>query len=67
MPSAIDHVIVAVADGFDPSGGEPATYRVDVPGGHLAVTWTPDYRGLLTGPAVLVAARRVAKSFPGGR
>jgi diaminopimelate epimerase len=60
-------VAAAVADGFDRSDGEPATYRVDVPGGELAVTWTPDDRVLLTGPAVLVAAGMVAKSFPGGR
>jgi diaminopimelate epimerase len=31
------------------------TYRVDVPGGRLEVTWTGDDRVLLTGPAVLVA------------
>jgi diaminopimelate epimerase len=31
------------------------TYRVDVPGGTLRVTWTTDDRVLLTGPAVVVA------------
>ena len=31
------------------------TYRVDVPGGTLHVTWTTDDRVLLTGPAVLIA------------
>jgi diaminopimelate epimerase len=32
------------------------TYRVDVPGGTLSVTWTADDRVLLTGPAVVVAS-----------
>jgi diaminopimelate epimerase len=31
------------------------TYRVDVPGGELAVTWRPDGHVQLTGPAVIVA------------
>jgi diaminopimelate epimerase len=31
------------------------TYRVDVPGGRLEVTWTAEDRVLLTGPAVIVA------------
>ncbi len=44
-------VASAVADG----GGPGTTYRVDVPGGRLDVTWTTDDRVLLTGPAVLVA------------
>ncbi len=44
-------VAAAVADGAERSGA----YRVDVPGGTLTVTWTPDDRVLLTGPAVLVA------------
>jgi diaminopimelate epimerase len=35
--------------------GRPATYRVDVPGGTLSLTWTADDRVLLTGPAVIVA------------
>jgi diaminopimelate epimerase len=35
--------------------GDEVTYRVDVPGGTLLVTWTADDRVLLTGPAVLVA------------
>jgi diaminopimelate epimerase len=52
-------VAAAVADGLaDGLGGPPAqdlSYRVDVPGGRLTVTWTPDDRVLLTGPAVLVA------------
>lgn len=44
-------VASAVADGAGPG----STYRVDVPGGELAVTWTGDDRVLLTGPAVIVA------------
>jgi diaminopimelate epimerase len=35
--------------------GNEVTYRVDVPGGTLTVTWTADDRVLLTGPAVIVA------------
>jgi diaminopimelate epimerase len=44
-------VAAAVADGVGPG----STYRVDVPGGTLTVTWTADDRVLLTGPAVIVA------------
>jgi len=44
-------VASAVADG----AGQGSTYRVDVPGGELSVTWTDHNRLLLTGPAVLVA------------
>ena len=44
-------VAAADADGV----GRGSTYRVDVPGGELAVTWTDDDRVLLTGPAVIVA------------
>jgi diaminopimelate epimerase len=44
-------VAAALADG----AGRGTTYRVDVPGGALDVTWTDDDRVLLTGPAVLVA------------
>jgi diaminopimelate epimerase len=44
-------VATAAADGV----GRGTTYRVDVPGGELAVTWTDDDRLLLTGPAVIVA------------
>ena len=47
-------VAAALADGARPTSDE-VTYRVDVPGGELAVTWTPDDRLLLTGPAVVVA------------
>ena len=44
-------VAAAVADG----ASTPVTYRVDVPGGTLEVTWTEDGRVLLDGPAVVVA------------
>lgn len=44
-------VAAAVADG----ASRPVTYRVDVPGGTLEVTWTEDDRVLLDGPAVVVA------------
>jgi diaminopimelate epimerase len=44
-------VAAAVADGLGPG----SSYRVDVPGGTLTVTWTEDDRVLLTGPAVIVA------------
>jgi diaminopimelate epimerase len=46
-------VAAAVADGA--SRDADVTYRVDVPGGTLSVTWTVDDRVLLTGPAVVVA------------
>jgi len=44
-------VATAVADGRGPG----SSYRVDVPGGTLTVTWTDAGRVLLTGPAVIVA------------
>ncbi len=44
-------VASALADGIS----RPCTYRVDVPGGRLRVTWREDGRVELTGPAVLVA------------
>jgi diaminopimelate epimerase len=44
-------VATATADG----ASRPATYRVDVPGGTLTLTWTADDHVLLTGPAVIVA------------
>ena len=47
-------VAAAVDDGV--VRDEDVTYRVDVPGGTLRVTWTTDDRVLLTGPAVVVAA-----------
>ena len=45
-------VASALADGIS----RPCTYRVDVPGGRLRVSWREDGRVELTGPAVLVAA-----------
>jgi len=47
-------VAAALADRARPTTDD-VTYRVDVPGGELAVTWTTDDRVLLTGPAVIVA------------
>lgn len=46
--------MVAAAAG-EREAGSDLTYRVDVPGGTLQVTWTADDRVLLTGPAVIVA------------
>jgi diaminopimelate epimerase len=48
-------VAAALADGVDPQAPAGTTYRVDVPGGRLEVTWTEQGRVLLSGPAVLVA------------
>jgi diaminopimelate epimerase len=49
-------VATAAADGADPAvTGAQAMYRVDVPGGMLAVTWSPESHVFLTGPAVVVA------------
>ncbi|HYF74265.1 MAG TPA: diaminopimelate epimerase [Nocardioides sp.] len=47
-------VASALADGARPTEAD-VSYRVDVPGGTLTVTWTTDDRVLLTGPAVIVA------------
>ncbi len=44
-------VATSVADGATPG----SSYRVDVPGGSVRVTWTREGTVLLTGPAVLVA------------
>jgi diaminopimelate epimerase len=55
-------VAAAVRDGYA-GDGPPATdtsYRVDVPGGSLTVTWTAANRVLLTGPAVIVARGRTS-------
>ncbi len=46
---------VLVATATADSAPRPATYRVDVPGGTLTLTWTTDDHVLLTGPAVVVA------------
>jgi diaminopimelate epimerase len=48
-------VAAALADDARPAEAD-VTYRVDVPGGTLHVTWTTDDRVLLTGPAVIVAS-----------
>jgi diaminopimelate epimerase len=45
-------VAAALADG----AGRGSSYRVDVPGGRLEVTWTEDDRVILTGPAEIVAS-----------
>ncbi len=47
-------VASALADGARPTDAD-VSYRVDVPGGTLTITWTTDDRVLLTGPAVIVA------------
>jgi diaminopimelate epimerase len=52
-------VMVAAAAG-EREPGVDLTYRVDVPGGTLHVTWTADDRVLLTGPAVIVASGTTA-------
>jgi diaminopimelate epimerase len=49
-------VAAAVADGVATPPAEPVAYRVDVLGGELRATWTPEDRVLLTGPAVIVAS-----------
>lgn len=46
---------VAVATAVDDDAARPTTYRVDVPGGTLHVTWTADDRLLLAGPAQILA------------
>jgi len=49
-------VAAALRDGIEPSAsGEPATYRVDLPGGSLRITWRPDGRVSMNGPAEIVA------------
>ncbi len=46
---------VLVATATADAASRPATYRLDVPGGTLTLTWTSDDHVLLTGPAVVVA------------
>ena len=43
------------ADGTLTGPAQDVTYRVDVPGGELAITWTTGNHVLLAGPAVVVA------------
>jgi diaminopimelate epimerase len=45
----------AVAAALDDEAPRGTTYRVDVPGGRLDVTWEADGNVVLTGPAVVVA------------
>jgi diaminopimelate epimerase len=45
----------AAADGNDPARVGDVTYRVDVPGGTLHVTWRADGHAVLAGPAVIIA------------
>lgn len=51
-------VMVATALADDAPRG--TTYRVDLPGGTLRISWTADDRILMTGPAVVVAAGTTA-------
>jgi diaminopimelate epimerase len=46
---------VMVAAALEDGAERGTTYRVDVPGGTLRVTWTDGDRVLLSGPAVIVA------------
>ncbi|WP_031080738.1 diaminopimelate epimerase [Streptomyces sp. NRRL WC-3549] len=49
-------VAAARRDGVDPAvTGAPATYTVDLPGGTLVITESPDGEVEMTGPAVIVA------------
>lgn len=57
---------VMVASALADGAARGTTYRVDVPGGQLDVTWTEDDHLLLTGPAVLVATGEVSNSFAAG-
>ncbi|HET8717076.1 MAG TPA: diaminopimelate epimerase [Nocardioidaceae bacterium] len=63
-------VAAAVTDPEDPVPADgpdtDRTYRVDVPGGTLQVTWTRRNHVLLAGPAVLVARGEVANSLADG-
>jgi diaminopimelate epimerase len=54
-------VMVAAALADRPDGGvRDTSYRVDLPGGTLQITWTADDRILMTGPAVIVAEGRTS-------
>ncbi|MFY0409823.1 diaminopimelate epimerase [Solicola sp. PLA-1-18] len=46
---------VAVAAATADDAPRPATYRVDLPGGTLVITWREDGRLLMAGPAEIVA------------
>jgi len=60
-------VAAAIADGIDPAQPGGITYRVDVPGGRLDVTWTEQGRVVLAGPAVIVASGSVRLAALEGR
>jgi diaminopimelate epimerase len=53
-------VAAALQDGAGSPPAEDVTYRVDVLGGTLTVTWTRANRVLLTGPAEIVASGTTA-------
>ena len=57
---------VMVASALADGRGRGETYRVDVPGGTLQVTWAEDDRILLTGPAVVVAQGTVDRIWVAG-
>jgi diaminopimelate epimerase len=50
---------VMVASALADDAARGTTYRVDVPGGRLDITWADSGHVLLTGPAVLVATGEV--------
>ncbi len=52
-------VVAACCDDRSLGGSTTSSYRVDVPGGSLAVTFEPDGQALLVGPAVIVARGEV--------
>ncbi|MFI1971338.1 diaminopimelate epimerase [Streptomyces cinnamoneus] len=61
-------VMVAAArrDGADPAVlGHPVTYTVDVPGGRLVISESPDGTVEMTGPAVIVAEGVLDASWAG--
>jgi diaminopimelate epimerase len=47
---------VAVASALADQATVPTTYRVDVPGGTVEVTWREDQHMVLAGPAIMVAS-----------
>ena len=62
-------VACALADGVAPSSGSsrgPETYRVDLPGGTLRVTWAGDGHVLMAGPAEIVAGGQLQWHVPAG-
>ncbi|MGI8953550.1 MAG: hypothetical protein ACR2FL_03050, partial [Nocardioidaceae bacterium] len=62
-------VACALSDGVAPSSGSsrgPETYRVDLPGGTLRVTWAGDGHVLMAGPAEIVAGGQLRWHVPAG-